>query len=362
MALLTVLLVGAAYAADKLDHAAPKPSQKHARHRSRPTEASLPREPSAPTTQPPLHRIFHQLLRTNPHAAHTALPALHLATRFLTTDAFLAYWFIVFSSPAHELPMPPEYRTEPKPKHTHHEFAAPLPSHLTRAQLTHTKYMLAQLADSVTLDLASPAPVDAGGRCKALRHQPASPASTFPSGHKSLVQISAYFLRTLTHPAVSERDRVWLHFELAKTLLHELAHAAVNAARGKRSGEHFFFRGGVVAEDGFQLEACLFGGKIDLRRAEFHRMLWRREGEGRGKAEVDRGEGGRRGLIRGYWTPWPSAAVVEEYRARGSPIGVRGAVPSHRHGREIIFERIRRLFGEGAWEEDVRRYGAIRLV
>jgi len=60
-------------------------------------------------------------------------------------------------------------------------------------------------------------------------------------------------------------------------------------------------------------------------------------------------------------TPWPSWEAVEEYRVRGSLIGVRGPVARFPRGREVGFERVRRLFVAGGWEEDVRRFGALRL-
>ncbi|KAK0796689.1 hypothetical protein LTR75_010129 [Friedmanniomyces endolithicus] len=355
MAPLIAMLLAAAYAVDKIDTA---PTPKKARHRSKegnstPPPPYIPRPPAIRASPTAIHPMFRQGILQDPKQIFR--PALELASRFLTSDAFLGYWYIVFYSPITELSMPTRRDiANPPPGTRHFGFTAEMPTHLTRAQIAITDLALSDLTNSITLDLRSPAPERAGGRCKHLRHVHASPPFR---GHRSCIQISSYFHDMLTHPAVSEPDKTWLHFELAKTLLHEVAHAALNAARDKGSQEHFFFRGCNVAEDGFQLEACLFGGKIDSRRAEFHEAV---AGHDEGYMSASSSSDGRP-LIRGYMTPWPSWEAVEEYRVRGSLIGIRGPVASHPRGREVGFERVRRLFTEGGWEEDVRRYGSLRL-
>ncbi|KAK1057279.1 hypothetical protein LTR74_014265 [Friedmanniomyces endolithicus] len=355
MAPLIAMLLAAAYAVDKIDTG---PTPKRARHRPKEEKVALPPQPqprppailAPPTT---IHPIFCQGIVQDPKQIFR--PALELASRFLTSDAFLGYWYVAFYSPTTELSIPsPRHIARPPPGTRHFGFTAEMPTHLTRAQIAITDLALSDLANSLTLDLRSSAPERAGGRCKHLRHEHASPPFR---GHRSGIQISSYFHDMLTHPAVSEADKLWLQFELAKTLLHEVAHAALNAARDKGSQEHFFFRGCNVAEDGFQLEACLFGGKIDLRRAEFHdAVAGHDEGYMSGSSSSD-----GRPLIRGYMTPWPSWEAVEEYRVLRSLIGVRGPVARFPRGREVGFERVRRLFVAGGWEEDVRRFGALRL-
>ncbi|KAK0344346.1 hypothetical protein LTR94_014873 [Friedmanniomyces endolithicus] len=355
MAPLIAMLLAAAYAVDKIDTA---PAPKRERRRPKEEKAALPpptlsRPPAILAPPTTIHPIFRQGIVQDPKQIFR--PALELASRFLTSDAFLGYWYIAFYSPTTELSIPsPRHIARPPPGTRHFGFTAALPTHLTRAQIAITDLALSDLANSLTLDLRSRSPERAGGRCKHLRHEHALPPFR---GHRSCIQISSYFHDMLSHPAVSESDKTWLHFELAKTLLHEVAHAALNAARDKGSQEHYFFRGCNVAEDGFQLEACLFGGKIDLRRAEFHDAV---AGHDEGYMSASSSSDGRP-LIRGYMTPWPSWEAVEEYRVRGSLIGVRGPVARHPRGREVGFERVRRLFVAGGWEEDVRRFGALRL-
>jgi hypothetical protein len=60
-------------------------------------------------------------------------------------------------------------------------------------------------------------------------------------------------------------------------------------------------------------------------------------------------------------TAWPTWEAVEEYRIRGSPIGIRGEITSHSYSREVQFEQVCRLFTDEAWEEDVQKYGGLRL-
>ncbi|TKA67011.1 hypothetical protein B0A55_08194 [Friedmanniomyces simplex] len=364
MALLIAMLLAAAYAVDRFD---PAPPKRPARRRPKETKAALPppppipRQPPVPAPPTTLHPIFQQLAQQD--TAKLFQPALQLASRFLTSNCFLSYWYVVFYSPVTELPLPTTGESSPtttttttQPGTRHFAFTADLPTHLTRSQIALTTLALADLATCLTFDLRSPSPERAGGRCKHLRHLPAPPRAF--RGHARCIQTSSYFHDMHNHPAVSEADRVWLLFELAKTLLHEVAHAAVNAARGKGSGEHYFLRGGSVAEEGFQLEACLLGGKVDLRRGEFHEAVAGYGGGGYGAGSEDVGGGP---LIRGYLTPWPSWEAVEEYRVRGSLIGIRGPVPRHPRGREVRFERVRRLFTDEGWEEDVRRFGSLRL-
>ncbi|KAK0938167.1 hypothetical protein LTR29_010278 [Friedmanniomyces endolithicus] len=356
MAPLIAMLLAAAYAVDSIDTA---PTPKKVRRRSKEERAALP-PPSIPSSAailaPPtsIHPIFRLGIVQDPKQLFR--PALELASRFLTSDAFLGYWYIAFYSPVTDLPIPTRRDiATPPPGTKHFGFTAALPTHLTRAQIAITDLALADLANSLTLDLRSSSPERAGGRCKHLRHEPALPPFR---GHRSCIQISSYFYDMLGHPAVSEADKTWLQFELAKTLLHEVAHAALNAARAKGSREHFFFRGCAVAEDGFQLEACLFGGKIDLRRAEFHDAV---AGHDEGYMSACSSSSDGRPLIRGFMTPWPSWEAVEEYRVRGSLIGVRGPVARCPRGREVGFERVRRLFTGERWEEDVGRFGSLRL-
>ncbi|KAK5728498.1 hypothetical protein LTR15_001634 [Elasticomyces elasticus] len=348
MAPLIAILLAAAYGLDKMN-TAPRQVKKKKKVAFKPPR--ITRQPAVPAIPPlpgKIHPIFRQIGEES-SSSHFR-PALELASRFLTAKCFLGFWYTVFYSPVEQLRLPLEsFPTTPGTKH--YGFTTPMPSHLSRSQIAITDIALADLAGCVTFDLYSASPERAGARCKHLRRNETPPPF---AGHMSCIQVSQYFYDMLSDPAISSTDKTWLQFELAKTLLHELAHAALNAAQDKGSKTHYFFSGCEVAEDGFQLEACLFGGKIDLRRSEFHDQVARqRPGLKIGKSAEP--------LIRAYLTPWPSWEAVEEYRVRGSLIGIRRRVPSYAHGREVRFERVRRLFTEEPWEEDVKRYGSLGL-
>ncbi|KAK3648185.1 hypothetical protein LTR56_007597 [Elasticomyces elasticus] len=348
MAPLIAILLAAAYGVDKMN-TAPRQVKKKKKKNVAFEAPTTTRQIAIPPPPPPpgvIHPIFRQI--SPGQGGRLFLPALELASRFLTAKCFLGFWYTVFYSPVEQLRLPLEgFPTTPGTKH--YGFTTPMPSHLSRSQIAITDIALTDLASCVTFDLYSASPERAGARCKHLRGLSTPPPF---HGHRSCIQVSEYFYDMLSDPGVSSADKTWLQFELAKTLLHELAHAALNAARDKGSKTHYFFSGCNIAEDGFQLEACLFGGKTDLRRSEFHDQVARQRLKIGKSAEP---------LIRAYLTPWPSWEAVEEYRVRGSLIGIRGRVPSYPHGREVRFERVRRLFTEEPWEEDVKRYGSLRL-
>ncbi|KAK5687449.1 hypothetical protein LTS10_001587 [Elasticomyces elasticus] len=348
MAPLIAILLAAAYGVDKMNTAPRQVKKKKTVAFEPPKITPQPALPAIPLPPGKIHPIFLQIGEQS-SSSHFR-PALELASRFLTAKCFLGFWYTVFYSPVEQLRLPLEgFPTTPGTKH--YGFTAPMPSHLSRSQIAITDIALADLAGCVTFDLYSASPERAGARCKHLRTEETPPPF---HGHRSCIQVSEYFYDMLRDPAVSSADKIWLQFELAKTLLHELAHAALNAARDKGSKTHYFFSGCEVAEDGFQLEACLFGGKIDLRRAEFHDTVARqRRGLKTGRSAEP--------LVHAYLTPWSSWEAVEEYRVRGSLIGVRGRVPSYPHGREVRFEQVRRLFTNEPWEKDVKRYGSLRL-
>lgn len=95
----------------------------------------------------------------------------------------------------------------------------------------------------------------------------------FWSGRKSYIQISGHFEANMkvekTTDAVSYH---WHAFYLAKVLVHELVHAAVNTRRPEVKGDdpndvsesqgNLFFEGSDVAEPGFEWEKRTFGGLL----------------------------------------------------------------------------------------------------
>jgi len=274
-----------------------------------------------------IHTIFRPSnLKAYKDCATAMRPALKLASRLLAADDLLGFWYTVFFSDTIEIRAPEDSKAG-----TRHFVYTDAPRELTRDQVRRTKHVLELLAECVTFDLESQPPRYGGGRCRHLRQQRAvAPLQ----GHKSEIQISSYFYDSLTNSAISDADKIWLQFELAKTLLHELAHTAVNAARGRESNHYYFFPGFNVAEDGFQLENFLFGGKIDLDREDFKAAL--RKGSQRRSEENP--------LIRGFRKSWPCQDVVDEYLARGSSIGVRGSVSCQARMEEIDHAVISRLF------------------
>ncbi|KAK0902116.1 hypothetical protein LTR02_008307 [Friedmanniomyces endolithicus] len=153
MAPLIAMLLAAAYAVDKIDTA---PTPKKARHRSKegnstPPPPYIPRPPAIRASPTAIHPMFRQGILQDPKQIFR--PALELASRFLTSDAFLGY------CPITELSMPTRRDiANPPPGTRHFGFTAEMPTHLTRAQIAITDLALSDLANSITLDLRSPAP------------------------------------------------------------------------------------------------------------------------------------------------------------------------------------------------------------
>ncbi|KAK5115601.1 hypothetical protein LTR85_009772 [Meristemomyces frigidus] len=102
---------------------------------------------------------------------------------------------------------------------------------------------------------------------------------------------------------------------------------------------HYFFPGCNVAEDGFQLEASLFGGMIHLYRQEVEPRVF--------------------GLV----LQWPNLEVVEQYQANQMRIGARGELPPSAlsNAPVIPYSFVEGLFTTAFWETTAIERGADAL-
>lgn len=160
--------------------------------------------------------------------------------------------------------------------------------------------------------------------------------------------------RALEHE-VTGNDVPYLQasFEFAKTLVHEVAHAAVHTTRIQG---HYYFPGSAIAEDGFSWENHTFGGLVDCFTP---------------KAPETAQPATKIPIVQRC--TWPAAFQVEKYVAQNYDIGVRlshaehflpdapfSRMDNHLY-QHLDFGFVRRLFSEAFWRVDVATMGLSTL-
>ncbi|KAH9830238.1 hypothetical protein Tdes44962_MAKER09058 [Teratosphaeria destructans] len=186
-------------------------------------------------------------------------PALLLATRLLSTDPALRFFWTISFAERHSRTPPvtlPERQSD-----WHYDYP---PSKLSAEASQAVSDALKHLAENATFDLSNNLQVIYAALCQDFEDVSLKATAPFPDGTKS-----AIFFNHLTYehalvdetPAVHD-NRAQLDFALR--LIHELAHAAINAARGPvKTARNSLRPDGQTAEEGLELILpCLYGLEI----------------------------------------------------------------------------------------------------
>lgn len=156
-------------------------------------------------------------------------PAFRLASRFLQTDCLLPFWYTLFCSPVKEM----KGCWHAVGKSSRSWEYTDIPEVLTAPQIEETKHALDQMKDFFRMTVI---PNEAeGGSCFVYRSR---------SDGQSRMFMARHYFRGFRNAIKNEDSDLyaWWSFQLAGTLLHELAHAVVRSARpiADRDGKHYF--------------------------------------------------------------------------------------------------------------------------
>lgn len=233
-----------------------------------------------------------------------------------------------------------------------------------------------------------------------LNRYPVSHLFTFPDGNNSRIymdpeayqRLRAY---TAVHNAaksgryISKKDKrdlkfasikprydpahlIYLQYDFARTVCHEIAHAAWNAIFDDVEEEPF--NHGLLAECGFEWESHVFGGtdvKLDSKKV-YYRYMEQQDSKGRVK---------RSNIPRLFANlEWPSASLWDHYRVKDLPMSIvqetqgtcDDGLPFPEFWQPVKLKSldtcwrysvswIQKLFTQAFWDVEVEQLGAIAL-
>ena len=279
----------------------------------------------------PIHAIFRIENFVDPRIDVTAImqPALRLASRFITTDQLLPFWHTVFFSevkPTKPLFYP---QTSLSKSYVYTEDHV----ELTQDQIRRTKKALEDFKDKVVFDLLPPewccsiTKVESKNAIPVFLRRGCNKIVKTTGGIRSRIRIgsSGYEWVCVSRTAGDWEWYIRALFLMAKTLVHELAHAVVLVERGNH---RCFFPNSTVAEDGFDWETRVLGGYIINEVSEKYE-----------------------GLV---CFGWPNPSTVNSYMARGTCMGVREeSERKTEHGWDVPFSYCEQFFTTSFWESEV---------
>lgn len=296
----------------------------------------------------PVHRVFR---RSNfdsgiDDADHEAMkPGLQLASRLISRPTPLSCWYTILNGSV----LRERYVISPLDEEEYHyEYHAHSPT-LTEEQTGKAEADILSLARRVRFTVAEEDVAPSQAWVMATNR-------AAEDENRAVIKIRRAAINQLREAAersaAQDDDRpyyVLMSFTLAKTLVHELVHAAHFAAYS--DGEYCYFPGSAVCEEGFEWENEIFGGIIDFR------VVAPTPAEPSESYYV-------------YIVPWPNphkAAYCLEDEEQSTGIRLRHSsaiVPkaqddeSNRSYIEYIdFKFLERLFQEDFWTKDVIEKG-----
>ena len=193
------------------------------------------------------------------------LPALQLASLFIDTPEIMDYWYAAFLSTPQEVSYIDREGTykaifrkgSPLSKRDVREIRA-----CFRAMVPIIRFAPAQNGVRVSycasnmIKLTQRTPLG-----KNTKLQWNGNGSIIHIGDEALHSVFTTFQAATADPTPKNCQRLSeVYFTLAKTVLHELAHAVRNARWGESDGKQKPFEDQIISEDGFDWETTVFGG------------------------------------------------------------------------------------------------------
>ncbi|KAF7187972.1 hypothetical protein HII31_10872 [Pseudocercospora fuligena] len=184
-------------------------------------------------------------------------------------------------------------------------------------QRAKTKEALNELAEFVDFRLGNDTHCGAGSRIQSHK---------LFAGNRAYIQLHRQIYMdaeiSATDSSIDEVSKTWDFFNLMRTLVHELAHAAVKVRWGQhKKGANAWFDTCGIAEEGFELENRLFGGIIEAHyNAEGHANELLHESQEQEFYYCDDKPSYLNGLLEIY--DYPYLAKVEEYDAHNLSINL----------------------------------------
>lgn len=296
--------------------------------------------PSLGDLSNPIHPIFDQRNFVDPSIDYVPLQnSLRLASRFLTAEQLLPFWYTLLCCPietatTHPLPSPSERLAR-----------------LTDEQKNEVTTRLELLSRCVTFTSEKThwSRGDTGYTERLLIDAP-SPFRGVQTNVSVTGRVFRMVEQSFSRPYMDNHTRLWLHFLLANLLLHELAHVAVYAAHPRPPTydpiQAYFLSGARTTEEGMEWEAFVFGGLLYEVPAF---LFWKR----------DRAVFGSKIVLR----EWPSPRLVAHYRKSvyPRPFPVKGILPELDRFWLVNPNYLEKLFTTAFWEETLPCVGAIAL-
>ena len=278
-------------------------------------------------------------------------PALQLASRLITPPTPLSFWHTIISGATR----PEKFYIYPlrQGEEYHYEFCNHSPT-LTDEQILKTEAKLIGLADRVQFELNEEDVSETKTwvmTTERLHTDDSRAIIKIPS--RAMLEVQNAAMRfALTGDDVTYTVSA---FQFAKTIVHELAHAAYVTSYSEN--EYCYFPGSAVCEEGFSWENEIFSGLIDIEK--------------RPDSEDESPE-----VFYPYITPWPNPyRVTKPLIDDDDCIGIRlrhssallpkaktdNSSKDHYFFHYIDFSFLEKLFTEDFWTNDMITQGPSAL-
>ncbi|KAF2206481.1 hypothetical protein CERZMDRAFT_103383 [Cercospora zeae-maydis SCOH1-5] len=253
-------------------------------------------------------------------------PSLRLASRLMTTDAFMKHVVTVADGDIYlDATNSKSVRRGRKVETLSETFTPdgrcrniliyPRQRRVNDAMRLRARRIMNQLVDFVTFSVGT---VEDGACCAAaMGPLPRNVPSCFFAGRLSVIELQSWarhqFREARRNPHLPERAVLMAHFMYATFILHEtFGHALMNARFNSRAHEPWF-QNRTASEAGYELQNALFGGIVYDQYVQLHHDDQR-------QIPPCRDIHGRFVLTM---SAWPSSFLSHHYLSRGLPMGHR---------------------------------------